>query len=194
MSRLVGRQSLVVAVIAGLGECIVIAGVAANRCSECENWVLGLAILYYSAFVGFGVGIVAVLLERAVAGVAAAPVGAVVGSALGLAIVAPSFRVTVGDVATQSFFLGAEVLVCYVVTAAPLGGLLWLSRRDGTVRVPPPTNWDPSGDRICPECGRRVAPDRLVLCNNCGADLKEYGRHAAAQEGKHLGDGETADH
>jgi hypothetical protein len=190
MSRLVGGRSLVVALLAGIGEGIVIAGVAANRCRECENWVLGLVILFYTAFVGFGVGVVAVVLKRAAPGLVAAPVGAAVGAALGLAFAA-SLGVNVGDVIPQSLFFGVEVLVFYVVVAAPAGGFAWLRRRQSAVAAPLPTTWDPTGDRTCPECGRRVAPDRLVLCNNCGADLKQDVRHAVAREGESTGRGDA---
>ena len=34
--------------------------------------------------------------------------------------------------------------------------------------------WDPDGARICPHCGKRVAPDRKLRCNNCGEELMSY--------------------
>ena len=36
------------------------------------------------------------------------------------------------------------------------------------------TGWDPDGARICPHCGKRVAPDRKLRCNNCGEELTTY--------------------
>ena len=35
----------------------------------------------------------------------------------------------------------------------------------------PVAGWNPSGDRICPSCVRRVADNRTTHCNHCGAQL-----------------------